>query len=1026
VVSALALALAGDASATTYRVLKSFNGPDGSSPQPGLVLEGTTLYGTAGGGGTSSNGVVFKLNTDGSGYAVLRSFNGSDGAYPQGGLALGGNTLYGTTYGGGTSNNGGVVFKVNIDGSGYTVLRSFSSGDGFRPNGFLVLAAGTLFGTASGSSPLGNYVAIFKMNTDGSDYALIATPYHGTVDPVAGALVLADGTLYGTAGDVMFKMNTGGSGYDVIHSFVGTDGVGPNAGLLLDGSTLYGTTLSGGSCRQMPNDPGCGVVFKANTNGSGYGVLYNLPGGAGGDVPQGGLVLAAAGTLCGATSQGGQFHDFDDTGGGLIFTLKTDGSGCGVVKSFIGPEGRVPNGSLTSSGAMLYGTTQYGGDLYQDGSLWSGAGVVFALDWRAATPPCIAVGPLSQAAAPGGSVLFSVTAANLEPVTYQWVFNGTNVLDGATKSILALANIQPAQAGAYSVILANEYGAVTSAPVVLDVIQPGTTSVASCTEVALLAALAGPGPVKFTCDGALMLSNAITIAADAVLDGTGHQVTLSGGGAVRPLCVASNATLTLLNLTIAEGVAVDGQGGAILIANGALNATNCVFLSNLATNAGPGPSQGGAIFSASGRVALDHCTFAGNVARGSDATSNSTNYAGAGGAVYSAGLLRANGCTFVYNSTLGGKAYYYGPGSAGTGGALCNAGLMEVSGSTFASNSVTGGQSGWPPGTTPWAWDPEGGTPGASLPGGAGLGGGFYNAGTASVSGCTFIGNLATGGAGGAGEPAGGDGGVGGDGEGGALFGSTVTVALNNTFVWNQEVGGAGGGGGYSDWGYPQPGGNGGVGGYGGGAVCGLCFVTNCTLASNSAIGGAAGRGGEGPTNGYPAIPGDAGGPVSAASLVNTLLAGNLPASGRPQGTIDTNRNLWADNAAGLTGPLADNGGPTLTMALLPGSPAIGAADSASAPPADQRGFPRPSGSADIGAYAFGYPPVLAAASPPEGGVDIAVSGRASQLCWLLASPDLVNWTAIATNAFSPSGTFLFHDPAEAGQTQRFYRAVMP
>jgi hypothetical protein len=164
----------------------------------------------------------------------------------------------------------------------------------------------------------------------------------------------------------------------------------------------------------------------------------------------------------------------------------------------------------------------------------------------------------------------------------------------------------------------------------------------------------------------------------------------------------------------------------------------------------------------------------------------------------------------------------------------------------------------------------------------------------------------------------------------------------------------------------------------------------------------------------------------SGATLVNTLLAANVPFPSITSGLIDTNHNLWIDSTSGVVGPLANNGGPTLTMALLPGSPAIGAADSASAPPTDQRGFPRPLGSADIGAYGFGYAFILAAAQAPEGGVNISVSGRTDQVFWLLVSPDLVNWAAIATNAFSPSGVFVFHDPAGPGQTQRFYRAVMP
>jgi hypothetical protein len=52
--------------------------------------------------------------------------------------------------------------------------------------------------------------------------------------------------------------------------------------------------------------------------------------------------------------------------------------------------------------------------------------------------------------------------------------------------------------------------------------------------------------------------------------------------------------------------------------------------------------------------------------------------------------------------------------------------------------------------------------------------------------------------------------------------------------------------------------------------------------------------------------------------------------------------------------PLADNGGPTLTHALLAGSPAIDAADAAVCPATDQRGVARPQGSAcDVGSFEF-------------------------------------------------------------------------
>lgn len=58
-----------------------------------------------------------------------------------------------------------------------------------------------------------------------------------------------------------------------------------------------------------------------------------------------------------------------------------------------------------------------------------------------------------------------------------------------------------------------------------------------------------------------------------------------------------------------------------------------------------------------------------------------------------------------------------------------------------------------------------------------------------------------------------------------------------------------------------------------------------------------------------------------------------------------------------LLGPPADNGGPTFTHALLPGSPAIDAGQSSVA--VDQRGFGRPVGADDIGAFEFGATPLV-------------------------------------------------------------------
>ena len=134
-----------------------------------------------------------------------------------------------------------------------------------------------------------------------------------------------------------------------------------------------------------------------------------------------------------------------------------------------------------------------------------------------------------------------------------------------------------------------------------------------------------------------------------------------------------------------------------------------------------------------------------------------------------------------------------------------------------------------------------------------------------------------------------------------------------------------------------------------GGAIyssCGTLTITNSTISDNNA-----GLGG-----GIWVVN-------IVVSLKNTIVANNT--GGNCSGTITSNgQNLDSDNTCGLThptdlpsvdpllGPLQDNGGPTQTHALLPGSSAIDAGDDGAAPATDQRGVSRPQGAAsDIGAF---------------------------------------------------------------------------
>jgi uncharacterized repeat protein (TIGR03803 family) len=75
--------------------------------------------------------------------------------------------------------------------------------------------------------------------------------------------------------------------------------------------------------------------------------------------------------------------------------------------------------------------------------------------------PVISTQPVNQFRTPGQAVVFSVVATGDAPLTYQWLFDATAMVD-ATNRLLSLVNPQPAQCGYYSVIVSNPSGSVTS------------------------------------------------------------------------------------------------------------------------------------------------------------------------------------------------------------------------------------------------------------------------------------------------------------------------------------------------------------------------------------------------------------------------------------------------------------------------------------------------------------------------------------------------------------------------------------
>jgi alpha-tubulin suppressor-like RCC1 family protein len=87
-----------------------------------------------------------------------------------------------------------------------------------------------------------------------------------------------------------------------------------------------------------------------------------------------------------------------------------------------------------------------------------------------AVVPVILTPPASRTVEIGSTVRFGIRAAGYMPLAYQWYFNGTNVLGGATNSILELTDVDTSQIGAYTVVVTNVAGAASGGPALLNVI----------------------------------------------------------------------------------------------------------------------------------------------------------------------------------------------------------------------------------------------------------------------------------------------------------------------------------------------------------------------------------------------------------------------------------------------------------------------------------------------------------------------------------------------------------------------------
>jgi hypothetical protein len=399
--------------------------------------------------------------------------------------------------------------------------------------------------------------------------------------------------------------------------------------------------------------------------------------------------------------------------------------------------------------------------------------------------------------------------------------------------------------------------------------------------------------------GALSITHPLTISGPGAA-----SLTINGANLDRVFVVGTifsqNLSLmaSIAGLTISGGSAVtttNNYGGGLLNF-GTLTVNNTTFSSNTAAASG-----GGGIYN-DGTLTLNNCNF----------TTDSVTSGGPGGGIQnpSPGTLTVNNCVFTGNTAL----------SGGSGAGIANSGSATVTNSAFSSNNASTN------------------------------GGGIFNSqtGTLTVTNCTFANNF-------------------GGSDGGGLDQDGTATVTNTTFTGNS----AGSEGGAMDnrgtllsFANCALVGNSAVSDGGGLATSGSAQVVNCTITGNRVTVGSSGVFGSGIYDGG-----------IAAKVFNTLVAGNLRGTGTAaddiEGTLDasSSNNLIGtggsgglvngnnNNQVGVSNPglgtLASNGGPTQTVELLAGSPAIAHGSTANVTngETDQRGFARVvNGAVDIGA----------------------------------------------------------------------------
>jgi CSLREA domain-containing protein len=486
----------------------------------------------------------------------------------------------------------------------------------------------------------------------------------------------------------------------------------------------------------------------------------------------------------------------------------------------------------------------------------------------------------------------------------------------------------------------------------------------------------------------VLTGGALSLTGNAAIAGaSAGTTTITAAGASQVFVVSNTARASISDVTVTGGITGSVCGGP-----------SCALGLPLFGLPGGGIANAGTL--ALARVIVTgNTTGAGGInpecTVANPAGGCSGGNGGNGGGISNTGTLSIASSTITGNTTGAGAAGAAGPpnqaaGNSGSSG-IINSGTLTIANTTIADNATASGPDGLP------GANGGNGRGGNGSPGGAGgSGAGVENLGPLSISGTTLVGNRTgpggKGGAGGDGAGGGGNGSQGGaGGSGGAIDSTTDMTISNSTIVANSAAGGGTSGGNGNPNNGPGPGpASPGIGGGIDQRAMGTT-LTHVTITANSAAGAGGGVDGAGGTItvGNSIIAGNVADPSSlncAGVLVDQ--GGNIEfaASSCPAGFLHANPKL--------TG-LAQNGGPTQTIAIQPGSAAIHHVRTCVLG-TDQRGAARPVGSAcDSGAYQVA-PPSLSGIS--AGGITTTSAAIAGAV-----NPNLQDATVVVNFGLTPS-----------------------